>query len=249
MDPEETNMDGLDRDCAEVPQRTPREVVSQEPQDMEIPEGAHVSLAPASREMARLFCRVRLESFEDLQTLGFIPRGLAQDRFVRALAEDDEAALKIAQDARQWSPRDCDGERSYSDHVRSVYQQIRKSHHPALAGLLSEHYHAPIAWDAPVAGIARKWFVSLGPSAISILVVALKDIIIHRNATLTVDARSKALLANHIHIHRTGRLVYPGGYLKIWASSIDLFDTFAIKPDQIFRPPWRVNQMIGGRDA
>jgi hypothetical protein len=94
-----------------------------------------------------------------------------------------------------------------------------------MARLLADHYGKHISWDNPVAGIVSKWVmyieVVLNPS---IIVLFAQDIIINRNATLTVDATAKSLLAKDIKIHNTGKLVHQGGYLKIWANSISRLD-------------------------
>jgi hypothetical protein len=84
-----------------------------------------------------------------------------------------------------------------------------------------DHAARSLDRDSPIAGIVRGWVGYTEVAKASIILIALmNDITIGRGAILRVDQGSKALYAGTIWIHATGRLVYDGGYLKIWARAI-----------------------------
>jgi hypothetical protein len=120
--------------------------------------------------------------------------------------------------------------------LRTSYNSIRNRHNPALSKLLAEHYRTHIAWDSPVASIVRKWADSV--KAV-IGIALLQDIIINKDSTLWIDGNVKSLLARNIVIHRTGRLVSGGGYLKIWANSIERMGATLVVT-QVGDAPWKL---------
>lgn len=139
---------------------------------------------------------------------------------MRRIAMDDEEARKLADKMMDTAERrgcGCKDEqlqasRSYGSDLRRLYTSTRKGYHPALAQLLSEHLSARVEADSPFPGIIRKWATLNNTSLISAI---FQDITINRGATLSVDANTTSLLAGTIWIHRTGRLVSQGNYLKI----------------------------------
>ena len=214
--------------CAEVKLRTAKEVLGQASRRIEVPENVELMLSPAIPEFADSFSRVQLNSYADLQLLGFAPRKLAEEKIRNAITADDDEVYKLASIIpHSFTSCECEDQganvkRPPRNRLRTAYNRIRKSHNPNLATLLSDHYSTRIDWDSPVAGITRKWIMYLLFNPI-IIVSLFEDITINRNATLTVDASAKSLMAHNIWIHRTGTLNQQGGYLKIWANSINSF--------------------------
>jgi len=220
-----------------LPVLAPREVLRRETHRLEVPEGSEQVLCPTNREQAGRFFRARIESYADLQTLGFVPRRLAEDKVRHAVAEDDRVVFeRVSSCAQLPSPCGCSG----SDHaaagrttpLRHAYNAERKRHHPALARLLSDHLGAAVEWDSPVAATTRRWLTAAKASTV-IIGLLLQDIVIHRNAQLSVAAAAKSLFAHDIFIHRTGRLVQQGGYLRIWANSIHRFNDIVVSAELI----------------
>jgi hypothetical protein len=252
MNSDEITRQGRDDVCAEVTRCTAKEAVTREARRIDVPENTELLISPSDPEFADSFARVQINSYSDLQLLGFVPRKLAEDKVRQALASDDAEVYKLASSMPHLSTRDCDcechdknGSKSRGSSLRPIYNSIRKSHNPALAGLLSDHFGTSISWDSPLAGIVRKWslYVRLKPE---VLALRLEDITINRNATLTVAASSKSLMAHNIWIHRTGRLVQSGSYLKIWANSINYFREFPqlalVEAARKLAPPWLVTE-------
>lgn len=204
-----------------------------------VEEDREISLTPDDERFARSFARVPLQSFADLQTLGFIPRNIPEESFRIALRSDDALAYELATKSSQPLPTgacDCGGATSspslstpshaVAGALRHRYNQIRMFNHPALARVLSDHYRAEVTWDDPITATAHKWirkFDSKVHRDIPILTALVEDITIHRGGTLALESDMRSLYANNIRIHRAGRLAQRGNYVKIWASSVTSF--------------------------
>ncbi len=232
MNTEIADQDRREEGCPEVRLLTAKDALRLELRPIEVPENAEILLSPANPEYASCFARVRLKSYEDLQTLGFVPRRLAEEKVRQAMAADDGEVYDLAGKMLRQSSGECGCSKGAAhvtvlrgSPIRSVYNNIRKRHNPALARVLADHYGTQMAWDTPVPAIVRKWVVAvrLNPE---IIIALLGDITIHKNATLAVAASSKSLMAWNIWIHTTGRLVQQSSYLKIWANSINRFTNF-----------------------
>jgi len=249
----DTDRNSREEACPEIRLLNAKDALRLELRPIEVPENAELLLSPGNPEYANSFIRVRLKSYEDLQTLGFVPRKLAEDKVRQAMAADDAEMYDLAGKMFRQSPCECgcskrtmDVSQSRGSPIRMIYNRMRKRHNPALSRVLSDHYGTKISWDTPVPAIVRKWveFLLLRPE--EIIIALLGDITIHRNATLAVAASSKSLLARNIWIHKTGRLVGQGSYLKVWANSINRFSDFlnpaAIAAAQKIAPLWTLTE-------
>jgi len=218
------------RQVAELRPCSALEAVRREVHDVHVGDDEQVVLSATDRAHHKYFARVKFSAFEDLQVLGFVPRGLRQEAIRSAMVEDDHEALRLARERmpKDVAPSPCHcnghGERvaSFSESLRATVRSIRRDYNPALARLLSSHYGTEFEWDSTLAASVRGWasrYVSGGATIIALV----NDITIGRGARLQVDASSTSLLARHIWIHRTGTLAHNGGFLKVWASSIETF--------------------------
>lgn len=231
------NVDSTDQErredrCPDLKLLTAKEALGGEPRPIEVPENAELELSPTNPEYASSFARVRLKSYEDLRTLGLVPRKLHEEKVRQALAADDGEVYDLAGKMLQRSAGGCgcskdgsDASRLRGSPIRGVYQSIRSRHNPALARVLADHYGTQIPWDSPVPAIVRKWVVAAQASP-ELIIGYFGDITIYKNATLSVAPGAKSLLAWNIWIHSTGRLVGHGSYLRIWANSISRFSGF-----------------------
>jgi hypothetical protein len=218
--------------CEEVRLLTAKEALRLELQPIEVPENADLFLSPANPEYASCFARVHLKSYEDLQTLGLVPRTLAEEKVHQAMAADDGEVYDLAGRMLWQSSGEC-GCTQGAMHasmvrgspIRGLYNNIRKRHNPTLARVLGDHYGTQMAWDTPLPAIVRKWVVAVRREQ-ELTLALLGDITINKNATLAVAASSKLLMAWNIWIHTTGRMVAQGSYLKVWANSINRFTNF-----------------------
>lgn len=218
--------------CAEVRVLAAKDALRLELRPIEVPENAELLLSPAHPEYAPSFARIRLRSYEDLQTLGLVPRRLAEEKVRQAIAADDAEVYELSGKMLQQSVRDCScssggahAPMSRGNPIRATYNNIRKRHNPALARLLSDHYGTQVSWDTPLPAILRKWVISLTLYP-EIILACFGDVTVHKNATLAVAASTKSLMAWNIWIHKTGRLVAHGSYLKVWANSINRFTDY-----------------------
>lgn len=234
----------------EIRLMTAREALGLEPRPIVVPDDHEIVLSPDDRQFTRSFARVRLSTYEDLQLLGFVPRHLSEEKVRRAISADDAEVYQMAGRMVSAAPScDCSGHAlsaqasARMSPVRSTYNRLRKHHQPALAAVLADHYGAQVAWDEPVSAVVRNWASAVRTGPI-IHIALLDDITINKNATLTVAAPAKSLLARNIWIERTGRLVQQGSYLKVWANSINRFrhlDLNLVATAAKNAPIWQLN--------
>lgn len=231
---------------------TAKEAVMRERIDIEVPENSEIVLSPSNPEFKPHFARVVLRTYDDLRILGFIPRGLADDKVRQAIAEDDAEVYDLACKMIRHSPNtcSCSGETihapaSHGNPIRGIYNGFRKRHNPSLARLLSDHYGSPIAWDGTIPVTVRKWATSIYLKP-EILLILSGDIKINKNSTLSLSSNSKLLLAWNIWIHSTGKLISNGSYIKIWANSINHFnyvvDVQALNSARNITPVWSLSE-------
>ena len=212
---------------ADIKRLTPKELARQMGRDLVVPEETTVALSPSSREFAHVFARVRVTSFEDAQIMGFIPRKLSEEKVMRAIAEDDTLAYKMA--SRSYKPGggcDCgQGEETHGKNLRGTYATFRRRNNPALAAFMAEKIGNRVDWDSPLVAATRKWAIN-SRAGLEVIASLFADITINRNATLAVASDTKTLWARDIWIHRTGKLVQNGSYLRVWANSLNSFSHF-----------------------
>jgi hypothetical protein len=227
---------------------SPREALARELKPLAVAAGADVVFSPYEREYEDYFARVSVSTFDDLKTLGFVPSGIAEEKVRRAIATDDEETYKLAHTRVANAPaqsHECEcqtaARNGSGSPLRQQYEGLRKAHNPALARVLSDHLQTKVDWDSPIASIVRGWVRYTEVAKASVIGIAIvNDITIDRGAILRVDQSSKALYAGTIWIHATGRLVYDGGYLKIWARAIANLSKLAVSVTALKDIPWRI---------
>jgi hypothetical protein len=228
---------------ADIRAMSAAELIRQDPRDLDVPENTELLLSPDDPHLVHHFARVDIRSYEDLQLLGFVPRGLNLEALHRALGEDDEASQQVAQtQLNRGEPCDDadDQESSYGSSMRELTARIRRDYHPSLSRVLSEHYRTEIALDSLRAQIVWKWASSIERwNERSVVATLFQDITVNKNATLHIDKSNRLLMAGDIRIHKTGKIVRSGGYLKIWAHSVSAFTDFSeVITAAVHRFPW-----------
>lgn len=231
-----------------------REALNQKPKRIEVPEEMELYLSPDEEEYSDSFSRIHIKTFEELQLIGYVPRGLSRDKVRAAIQTDDAEAYKLAVSQPTAAGHDfgcgCQGHgtqaNTFASTFKRSYTNVRKHHHPTLSKMLSDHLGSAIAWDSPVASNVRKWSQYIEARSIIVIAALFEDITINRNATLHVDAATKSLFAHNIWIHRSGRLVHKGSYLKIWANSLNRFslstvDIATLEAARLVSPTWKIN--------
>lgn len=231
---------------------TPREALSQKPKKIDVPEGTELFLSPDEEEYKDSFSRIHIKSFEDLQLVGYVRRGLSGEKVLAAIQSDDAEAYKLAASQPQAAAHDCGCHghaaqaNTFASTFKRSYTNVRKRHNPMLSRVLSDHLGSQIGWDSAVASNVRKWSQYIEVNSIIVIAALFEDITINRNSTLRVDAAAKSLFAHNIWIHRTGRLVHEGSYLKIWANSLNRFSTAfvdiaTLDVARLVLPTWKIN--------
>jgi hypothetical protein len=223
----------------------PQELAKQDFKPIEVAADSTLHLVPDNAEYKDVFARVALDSFDDLQVMGFIPRRLSEEKLRHVIAEDDKLSYQMATSNGVPNSHDCScngtAANGTSD-LRRSYEGLRKRNNPNMAKLLTDHLGSDISWDSSMAASIRKFALSSRVSR-EIIALLVSDITINKNATLSVAAASKSLWAHDIMIHRTGRLTYGGSYLRIWANSISRFNDFIsealLKELKTTMPTWK----------
>jgi hypothetical protein len=223
------------RGLADLAACSASEALHREVVGLEVEDDEELELSPARRGHEKYFARIRLESFEDLQVLGLVPRRLKQQQVLDAIAEDDEQAFNLGSErmrkgqAAVAAPCNCHGDAhsapTFAEELRDSVRHVRQSYNPALARVLSNHFGVEFRWDSMLAKSVRGWVRRYHPG-IDIIAHLFEDITIGKNAKLVLTQASTSLLARAIRIHQTGKLVHSGGYLRIWANSIERFEDF-----------------------
>ncbi len=241
----------------EMPELTAREFVQQEPLSLVVAKGETVTLSPTNPELAHHFARVPMRTVEDLQVMGFLPRGLDIESLRTAVRDDDDFTRR---DMEAWlernpkaaktvdEPCDCGAskarERTPQATMAQLFRLERKRVHPALSALLSEHYNNAIAPDDVVSRTTWRWVKYVERRLIPIYVlfpVLFQDITISADATLVAEHGTSSMLARDIYIHQTGTLRSLSSHLRIWASSIQTFDGPSLSISVLLKaPPWVV---------
>jgi hypothetical protein len=228
----------------------PEELLRSIGEDVKVDDGQEFHLTVGQRGSSHHFARVNAGTIHDLQTLGLVPRGLAEEALKRAIGQDDQAAYQVARESllctqASATPCGCEAGANGSAEPRRmsfdrVYAQARRNHHPALAALISDHQKARFRWDSIHVQSVWGWTDRLGKmvSLEPVLVALFRDITIGRGARLVFDAQAAQMFARGIYIHRTGSLTHSGGYLRIWASSISSFNEWNAQTVVAKHVPW-----------
>jgi hypothetical protein len=218
----------------------PREFLTKALVDLDIPEGRTVSIG--DRGFEQHVFRVKIDTYSDLQLLGFVPRGLAEETVRKAIRADDERASTLAEQnfsqsissgccecscqgtdaahqAQNAAPTATTTSRRAS--MKSSFKAIRKDIQQNLANVLSDHLRNRLDPHGPVVRGAYGAVFALDSRAIqSLISLIFQDISIGANAVLQLPATQKSLYARNITIHPTGKLATGAAYTKIWANSI-----------------------------
>ena len=208
---------------------TVKEVLERTTEDLVVRDGQTVEFTPDKREYEHYFAQVKLTAFEDLQLLGFVPRGLAEEKVRQAIQSDDEQAHRLAITTIAAPTHNCGCKSSHQDSQSrfvSAYKQAQKSNNPALARLLSDHYQIKLPFHDPLPVLVKKWVAYFDEKRrfdSPLLVSLLMDVTISRNAVLATHRSLKSFLARNIWIHRSGQLLQRGSYMRIWANKISTF--------------------------
>ncbi len=234
----------------EPPLVKPEELLKSTGEDLKVEDGQELHLTAGRRGSAQHFARVPAATIHDLQTLGLVPRGLAEDALKRAMHQDDQSAYQFARDSLLRAPASaapcgCEAGASVSAEPLRMsfdraYVQARKTHHPALAALMSDHLKTRFRWDSIHVQSVWGWADRVGQmiSLEPVMVALFQDITIGRGARLVFDAQAAQMYARGIYIHRTGSLIHSGGYLKIWATSISSFKDWGSRQVLAKHVPW-----------
>jgi hypothetical protein len=225
---------------------TVKEALERTTEDLLVRDGQTVEFTPERREYEHYFAQVQLTEFEDLQILGFVPRGLAEENVRRAIESDDEQAYRLAMGTAEAPSHDCgckSAHRNFQSRFSSAYKQLRKANSPALARLLSDHYQVKLPFNDPLPVLVKKWVAYFDERRrfhSPVLVSLLMDVTIGRNAVLATHRSLKSFLARNIWVHRSGQLLQRGSYMRIWANTISTFvdvkDIVMARSDA----PWKV---------
>jgi hypothetical protein len=101
-----------------------------------------------------------------------------------------------------------------------VYDRVRPLQHPNLARLFSDELGVHYQWDAiPVRVLAGALLrLQIVPLILELFLV--RDIVVQRSATLTIDASVSLLRARDVKLFVDAKLVTTTPYLKVVCRSV-----------------------------
>ena len=208
------------------------EVLQQRGDDIVIPKSKVVNVRIEEKEFAQFFHRVEVRSFDDLQELSLISKGLNEKKVQKAIADDDGEALSIVREYVKGRAEACDCESgqnmeatplklSYRSGLRTTFNGIRKTHNIHLSRLLSDLLGEEVESDSLIAAITHGWVKRLAIlKVMPIWVCLLKNITIMHNATLNLWPLTNLLRANDIRIHVGGKSNINSSYIKVRCASV-----------------------------
>jgi hypothetical protein len=226
-----------------------REVLRQEPIDLQVPDGANWTVSPNEGDLSHHLFGVQIKSVEDLQILGHVPRGIKPSTLLKALEADDEQAdeqMRSGSVAPRQGGCGCGGQcgGGCAQTADDPYRTIRRAYHPNLAQVLSNHWGVRLVSNDAAVKLTHKWLRTIG---IVTVVNLFHDIAIGRDAVLTIDKKSRSLYARNILIARTGTLRHRGGYIKVWANAVDRWDPAWVNIASAQLPKWVTQGLIPWR--
>jgi hypothetical protein len=178
-------------------------------------------LLRTDEDAADFFELVVARRFDDLQALGFAPAALAEDPVRKAIADDDLEALRAG-------CRPCSGAWPADDPVlddgvasRASFDDLRSTQHPHLARLVSEATGIEQRWDGLSVRVLAEALAQLEVvHELHIWVLLARDIVVHENGSLTIDAGISLLRARDIQLYQGARLELVGAYTKVVCNSV-----------------------------
>ncbi len=156
---------------------SPDEFVRVEPESLVVQQGTVLVLEPTNPDQSKYFATVALRTYEDLQTMGFMPRGIELERMKVAIQDDDDGTRREVELRRNAT------EIYQRTGMRQQYNQSRREYHPALSRVLADHYGVSIAADSTSARTVWNWakYIDVKKGGL-IWANILQDITIHQDA-------------------------------------------------------------------
>lgn len=170
------------------------------------------------------FCIANIRSFDDLQSLGLVPRGISEEASRSALAEDDREYQARFQEFQARHADSRSKENCHCDDGRSQVKPVsRRRTQSNLSALLPERYRSSV--EGPNSGVVhvyqhlRRWFDK--PAMYLVGLVRAQGIVIGFDSTLTMDATVSVVHASFINISSGGRLKFLAGMVNVRCDSLD----------------------------
>jgi hypothetical protein len=212
------------------PPRTVAEALAAPRRSVRVEEGQTLEVGPNAAE-ATGFHLVHVRSYEDLQALELMPKGLEEASVREAIAADDADARAFAREMLRTGSGPAHACSCEDGHeagpsapatLRGAYTRVRGLHHPALADLLSKHYEQPIAFDdvlpRMMRGTLERLLIPTMPRFVGVW--ATEDVDVQPHATLPIATGVSLWTARHITVGREGRIDFQGNSVSVRATSL-----------------------------
>ena len=190
-----------------------------------IVESSHAHrLTRDHHDAAKYFERVTVGSFADLQTLGFAPKRLTEARVRQAIGDDDAEALRAMHESTRLDPHEgcscSSAQQSAAPIIRNAYDRIRPQQHPHLARLFSGELGVHFQFDAIPVRVLAGALAQMQILPLLLELFLVRDIVVQRDATLTIDATVSLLRARDVKLFVGAKLVTTTPYLKVICRSV-----------------------------
>jgi hypothetical protein len=191
---------------------------------IEVPANQTFTVGIHSEQYPDAYCIANVRSFDDLHTLGLVPRGISEEASRSAIAEDDREFQVRARDfqLRQSTTRTTSDCPCRGDHSQSMPISRRKTQ-PNLAALLPERFRGTGGEPSPgvlhIYQHLRRWFDK--PSLYLVGLVRSQAIVIQANSVLVMDSSVSLVQASFINISSGGRLKLLAGMVNVRCDSLN----------------------------
>lgn len=187
--------------------------------DIRVPAGTELTVGPFSG-YADTFKLARVETFADIQKLGFVPEHITEEGAVNALRNDD----KLYRDARRNLDMDhCSCSDHYSGSTSDRPTALRRHYQDHLLELLLPlQRRSLLAADTDIVHIYRqiqRW--ASRPAVYLVGLVSISDIEISEKATLFMTHTVTSLYARNINMGANSRLRFHSGNVHVRCETLN----------------------------
>ena len=185
---------------------------------IEVPSGEMVTIGPFEARYADAYRVAEVRSFEDLQSLGLVPRGLSEQTARDALLSDDRAFRERRGDAAERSACACE------DASAAPAARIRRSRIQASLGeALASPSRKSSALDDPgvihVYHHLARWFDK--PARYLVGVIRAQNIFIGWDGILVMSPTVTVVDADVIDIADSGRLKFQASSVNVRCATLN----------------------------
>jgi hypothetical protein len=189
-----------------------------------VPPRESVTIGPFEARYAEAYRIAEVQSFDDLQALGLVPRTLSEDVAREAMLGDDDEFRTLRRTARNAPERgECSCHEQAAGHGSSIRRsRVQSRLAEALASSMPAFRNSAAREDAGVVHIyqhLRRWFDQ--PARFLVGLVRANNIFIETDGVLVMSPTVSVLDVDTIDIRLGGRLRFQGSNVNVRCSTLN----------------------------